>query len=298
MDGEAEVWGDFWADEAGREPGGCLPGRWAGIENAQKAIWHEFIGDLEEGARVLDLATGDGRVLRWMGDSRPDLVRVGIDIAPELPPPPPGIEIHTGVAMHKLPFEDDSFAVVVSQFGFEYGDVRKTAREIVRVLAPGGKVGLLVHRGDGPILKHNRKRRSELLWALRERGVARKVRAILDEGPDAIPKAVALAAKVARQGNAKYGPNSPAWEIPEAIRRSCVMGQRAGVGSIVETVSAIETRARNELGRIQSLASACATADARGRIVKAFAAGGLGAGETRSVTEPSGRVLADFITFS
>lgn len=298
MSDEAKAWGDFWATNAGGDSNGCLPDRWAAIENAQRAAWDAFNYDLPEGARVLDLATGDGRVLRWMLERRPDLSLTGIDLAPTLPPAPPGTTTQGGVAMEKLPFADASFEAVVSQFGFEYGDPANVSAEIARVLAKGGKVGLMVHRGDGPILEHNRQRRAELLWALKEKGVARKARAMLSRGPGGIEKASNLAAKIAKQGHARFGATSPAWEIPEAIRRSCLMGARAGSGSIVETIAVIEARAKNELGRIQSLTNACATADKRERLVEAFAKVGLSHRATSSVSEPSGRALADFLTFS
>lgn len=298
MNDDAKAWGDFWASNTGGDTGGCLPDRWATIEQAQRGAWNAFVAGLDSGAKVLDLATGDGRVLGWMLKTRSDLDLTGIDLAPKLPAPPQGTQTRGGIAMEELPFEDGSFDAVVSQFGFEYGDSAKIAAEIARVLKQGGKVGLMVHRGDGPILEHNRKRRNELLWALKEKAVARKVRTALKPGASGIERAVKLAEKVARQGGEKFGPQSPAWEIPEAIRRSCLMGQRAGVGSIIETIASIEAQAKNELGRIASLARACKTADAREKIVASFAAHDLALADTKPVREPNGRELADFITFN
>ena len=139
-----DAWGDFWALNARGntrgKTGGCLPQRWAAIEQAQQSSWLGFIEALPEGARVLDLATGDGRVLGWMRAKRPDLDLTGIDLSPSLPPPPAGTRTMAGIPMEQLPFEDDHFHAVVSQFGFEYGDVSKVSAEIGRVLAPDGKV--------------------------------------------------------------------------------------------------------------------------------------------------------------
>lgn len=299
MANNSGVWSDFWASNAGGsgDSGGCLPERWAAIEQAQSAAWREFIAGLPQGAKVLDLATGDGRVLRWMQAARSDLALTGIDLAPTLPPAPAGTETRGGVSMEALPFADASFDAVVSQFGFEYGDSAKVAAEIARVLVPEGRVALMVHRGDGPILEHNKQRRSELLWALREKAVGRKVSIALKQGTSGIAKGMRVAAKAAEQGAAKFGQTSPAWEIPEAIRRSCLMGERAGVGSIIETIGVIEAKAKNELGRIQSLTNACGTADKREALHAHFAANGLAHKDTREICEPSGRALADFLTF-
>lgn len=289
------VWDDFWADNAGG--GGCLPAGWVEIEHAQVAAWRGLATGLPQAGKVLDLATGDGRVLHWLRGARPDLSLNGIDLAPALPPAPAGTQVQGGVAMEAVPFADGNFDAVVSQFGFEYGDTPKVAAEIARVLGPGGKVALMVHRGDGPILEHNKKRRSELLWALREKAVGRKVRASLAQGAGGFGKAVRLAAKIADQGAAKFGKTSPAWEIPEAIRRSCLMGERSGAGSVTGTIEMIEGKAKNELGRIQSLTNACANADRRDAVHAAFAAHGLSHRETSAIREPSGRAFADFITF-
>jgi len=156
---------------------------------------------------------------------------------------------------------------------------------------------LMTHRGDGPILEHNIQRRNQLVWALREKAVARRVKTTLRGGSGAIERAAKIAGKIADQGARKFGQSSPAWEVAEAIRRSSQMGRTSGVDSIVETIEMIEKQARNELGRIKSLAGACKTADERERIIEAFAGNDLALQGTTEVCEPSGRPLADFTTF-
>lgn len=49
---DAAAWSDFWAANAGGSAGGCLPQRWAAIEEAQRAAWRGFIADLPEGAAL------------------------------------------------------------------------------------------------------------------------------------------------------------------------------------------------------------------------------------------------------
>lgn len=292
---DAAAWSDFWARNSTSGANGCLPERWAVIEEAQKRAWHGFIADLPEGARVLDLATGDGRVLRWMREVRPDLVLEGIDLAPELPPAPDGTNIQGGVEMEFLPFDDSSFDAVVSQFGFEYGDTSATAAEIVRVLKRGGAAGLMVHRGDGPILEHNRARQAQIDWVLGEVDVAGAVRRALNAAGAGPAVAAQVAAAVARLGEARFGQKSPAWEIPEALRRACVLGERQGVQSVESTIAAITDQAANEIGRIKALAGACATADDRPALSAVFGVHGMSLREGSEVREPSGRPLADFL---
>lgn len=296
-----DPWGDFWALNArgntSGEGGGCLPQRWAAIETAQRNTWQSFAADFPKGARVVDLATGDGRVLKWMRQVRPDLTLIGIDLSPSLPPSPEGTETLSGVPMESLPFEDGSIDAVVSQFGFEYGKVAQVTEEIRRVLKPGGKVGLIMHRGDGPILEHNQQRRKELLWALKDKAVAKKTSSALKKGQQGIGWSAAYAGKIAQQGAEKFGQKSPAWEIPEAIRRTCLMGRSSGIGSIIETIGIIEGHAKNELGRISSLGGACANADKRDSIEQAFAKHAIAAVSVRPLREPAGREFADFRSF-
>ncbi|MEL6737687.1 MAG: class I SAM-dependent methyltransferase [Pseudomonadota bacterium] len=297
----ADPWGDFWAiNKRSRVVGGgngCLPQRWGAIERALQGAWERFVQSVSEGGTVLDLATGDGRIMGWMQEKRSDLSFIGIDLSPSLPPPPRGTRSRSGIPMEAVPFDDGSMAAVVSQFGFEYGDVAKVAKEIARVLAPGGRVGLIMHRGDGPILEHNKARRAQLMWALKDKGTARKVRNILADGPAAIDKAASFAERVASQGAKRFGETSPAWEIPEAIKRTCLMGRSSGVASIIETIGTIESHAKNELGRINSLAGACATADRRDAIIAEFGKHGLECAQQYELSEPSGRAFADFAQF-
>ena len=298
MSDDAKAWGEFWANNSGGDANGCLPERWAAIEDAQRQAWLGFVGDLPEGAAILDLATGDGRVLHWIYEARSDMALTGIDLAPELPPAPTGTETRGGVAMEDLPFAADSFTGVVSQFGFEYGDVAKIAAEIARVLRSGGKVGLMVHRGDGPILEHNRSRMAAIQWVLGEVDIVTAMTKALD-APGAGPQVAAQVGEaVARLGASKFGPTSPAWEIPEALKRACLLDRQQGDAATRETFAAIAAQAQNEIGRIESLARACATADDRESLVAAFTSLGFTHDGTRPVEEPSGRALADFLVFS
>lgn len=165
----AQSWNDFWAlsKTSGQ---GCLPAAgYEQIDAAQKARWIDLAKQLPKNARVLDLATGNGLVMRWMLGERRDLKMTGVDLASVLPPPPKGTKVRAGVPMEELPFPDARFHTVVSQFGFEYGETAKIAEEAARVLRNGGTLAILTHRQDGPILAHNLKRREQIRWVIDEK---------------------------------------------------------------------------------------------------------------------------------
>lgn len=292
---EAKAWSAFWATER-RKGGGCLPDAWQGIDRIQAEAWRSFAGDLPGAARILDLGTGDARVLATFKALSPRYKLQGVDLAPELPDPPQGIRTRGGVAMEDLPFTDESFDAVTAQFAFEYGDPARGAAEIARVLKPGGKVGLITHRGDGPILAHNLARRDAIRWAIDEQELVEKAKkslALRALGQIGVPPALAAAPG---EGASRFGAQSAAWEIAEAVRQTLVMGARDHPANVSATLDRIAAQARNELGRIDSLEIACRTADDRDALAAAFAGAGLRQCEIRDLAEPGRPPFAHFRT--
>ena len=100
--------------------------------------------EIRSGHRVLDVACGTGILAReaalHTGD---DGFVAGLDAAPGMLAVAkrlaPSIEWREGTA-EMLPYEDNSFDAVVSQFGLMFVQDRRAAlREMLRVLAPGGE---------------------------------------------------------------------------------------------------------------------------------------------------------------
>lgn len=114
--------------------------------------WAAKVADavqVQAGQRVLDVACGTGILAREIAsrigaagrvvgvDPNPGMVAVAKKLAA-------AIEWREGVA-ESLPFPDHSFDAVVSQFGLMFfTDRRQALREMLRVLAPGGRLGVAV----------------------------------------------------------------------------------------------------------------------------------------------------------
>jgi SAM-dependent methyltransferase len=111
--------------------------------------------DLRAGERVLDVAAGNGAAslaaARRFGDV------IATDFVPELlahaatRADVDDLPLTTKVAdCQALPFEDESFDVVLSTFGAMFApDQERTANELLRVCRTGGRIGLVNWTPDG-----------------------------------------------------------------------------------------------------------------------------------------------------
>ena len=289
-------WSEFWAlNRSSGQDGGCLPKGYQGIHGAQAKRWTTFAATLPKKARVLDMATGDGRVMGWLLGARPDLKLVGCDMAPELPTPPRGTKVKSGVVMENLPFPDRQFSCVTSQFGFEYGDSAKVAAQAARVLRDDGLLTILTHRQDGPILAHNLARRDQINWAIAEQGlpdIAKRSLQLRSAGLSVVPEQIQAAPA---QGAKLHGAQSAAWEIAEAIRQTLVMGAKDHPANVARLIDTISSRAQNEMGRISSLEAACANTADEKSFAKALAASGFEAETIEPIHEAGqSKPFADF----
>ena len=96
------------------------------------------------GTRVLDVATGPGYVAAQASER--GAFAIGVDVAEAMVAlarrSHPGIDFRTA-DVHALPFEDASFDAVVGNFVILHlGLPERAVSEFVRVLAPGGRLGL------------------------------------------------------------------------------------------------------------------------------------------------------------
>jgi 2-polyprenyl-3-methyl-5-hydroxy-6-metoxy-1,4-benzoquinol methylase len=93
-------------------------------------------------ARVLDIGCGDGALLDGLASARPDLMLVGVDMAPErlaiLRRSRPFIQANIDDAESLKTVDDDSIDIVLSSQVIEHVDDARMLAAIARVLKPGG----------------------------------------------------------------------------------------------------------------------------------------------------------------
>jgi len=126
-------------------------------------FWEQVVvGDHD---RVIDLACGNG-ALAWLAndflnrDSARTMI-TGIDAATIDPfktlnkdkKEYPMVEFLGNTPIEKLPFDDSTVDVAISQYGLEYSELQRSIPEISRVLKPEAKMGFILHNEQSSILK-------------------------------------------------------------------------------------------------------------------------------------------------
>jgi len=155
------IWNRYWHSD---RIASCFDDN--GLRNYDDRVvadWHAFFGRLPNGTAILDLCTGNGAIAviaaEIGGRQDKEFDVVAVDQA-EIDPQSyvtrhqaalSTIRFRAGVPVESLPFSDKSFGAVVSQYGLEYSDLTRSVPELCRVIAPAGRVRLVMHTAEGTV---------------------------------------------------------------------------------------------------------------------------------------------------
>lgn len=162
----AQAWTAFWQEQGVGSR--CLDDVHPDVRQMLNDHWSAFAATLAPCARILDIGCGAGAVGRPLLAACDSLRVTGIDLADVPAPGDRRIALLPGTPMEKLPFGRGSFDAAVSQFGFEYGNIREAARELARVLVPGAPFFFVVHHADSSIVHRNLTRNRALRGLMSE----------------------------------------------------------------------------------------------------------------------------------
>lgn len=130
-----------------------------------RTAWQEFLARQGDDRMLVDIATGNGAVALLARDIAFEngwSWRIaGVDSASIDPPSylgsagidTSGIEFLGNTPAEQLPFPDGSVDIITSQYGLEYTDMSRVAKEIARVQKPGGVFQFIMHAAEGGIVR-------------------------------------------------------------------------------------------------------------------------------------------------
>lgn len=162
-----------------------------GYDLEVRKAWVEFFSLLADGARILDIGTGNGVVAEIALQTAASLGRRweihGTDLARIDPPRDvpdgarrlAGIVFHPGVATEALPFEAGHFDAVSGHYAIEYTNTAAAFAEVHRVLKAGGAAQFIVHCSDSVLVHAAARSLRETELVLDETRVFRRLHHLL-----------------------------------------------------------------------------------------------------------------------
>lgn len=151
-------WTDYWQQGHLTSFGEDLTGNYTGTLLFE---WEKFFSSIKsEPVKVVDIGTGNGALIDIAVNTADCKTPhfFGVDFAKlkvksELEAD--NITFCPQTSAEKLPFEEGSVNIVVSQFGIEYSDLSQSVSETARVLAKGGEIRWIMHARESSIVKPN-----------------------------------------------------------------------------------------------------------------------------------------------
>ncbi len=173
-----DVWSRYWASGALHSCATSYRNNYAGSIGA---FWQEAFAGLSTPACVLDIATGNAALPNLLLATRQesgiecdaiDLARIEPEWLRKLEPAQrQRIRLHGGVAAEALPFPDNAFDLVVSQYGIEYTDLARSLAELLRVVTRRGRIRLVAHHAQSLPVRLAGEEIDHIDWLLKPDGL-------------------------------------------------------------------------------------------------------------------------------
>ena len=160
-----------------------------------REFWERQFSTLKDGARVVDLATGNGAVALLAAEySTVHEKRFRIDALDRAAIQPgkdlresdaarewlEGVHFRGGAPNEETGLESECADLLTSQYGFEYGDPSASAIEARRILKPGGRIALIVHHANSVVVREAREGLEQHRLCLKQEQLLIRARRVVD----------------------------------------------------------------------------------------------------------------------
>ena len=256
--------------------------------------WVAFFSTLPDGARILDIGTGNGAIALIAKDTGAekslDFRILGVDLA-DIDPPKfvpdgetllAGIEFHGGVSTETLPFDAAAFEAVSGQYIVEYTNIPATLVECARVLVPGGACQLILHHVDSAVVANARESLAQAVRVRGESGLMAEFRRyceLIGESADRAEPArqgfIAAGRELEEEASNSSNPLFINYVL-DSITRLLENRPRLGHAGLLEQAGRLEQLIEDWVSRLDDLVSAALDADGMQALAGEAEAAGFG----------------------
>lgn len=159
-------WDDYWKSTQGLSSFADMKSE-IGYPGEVLDFWKDIISNYNsQELAVADLATGKGALAVWLkvvskktgvnlqveacDSAKIDAAKIKLT-NPAYQEALEEVNFSFSTSVEELPYDDCTFDLLVSQFGFEYSNWNKSIRESIRVLKPKGKLVFMLHHKKSAI---------------------------------------------------------------------------------------------------------------------------------------------------
>jgi SAM-dependent methyltransferase len=272
----------------------CPVGGGIGYTKELKDVWVKFFSGFPDGARILDVGTGNGAVAliaRQAAEAAGKHYEIhGTDLA-QIDPIRyvkdgerlfAGIRFHPMVATEHLPFEASSFEAVSGQYALEYTAIDRALRDIYRVLKSGGLAQFILHHAESIVTRNALESLSQSALVLEESKILRKLRRHLEAERrtgsaarrtwDDLGAALELLERAAARS---HNPLTLRITI-DAVGKLLATGRQLSAAALDREIDRFETDFRAAVRRLEDLVRCGQSGTDMQRIVELAVAGGFG----------------------
>ncbi len=248
----AQSWTHYW--QQGHVES-CIDNQ-SSDNNELKHAWQTFSALITPEACVVDLATGNGSVLKKLAEFKPNAEYVGVDYATVDPQWAIGVKnvnFISDTSIDALPFSNESVDIITSQFGFEYGMNANAINELIRVLKPRGYFQLIIHHELSEIVLPAKRRHYEIDLVLASNSLIEAIEGYLDGLIDV--SALESTGKTFLEKNQSTLSQSISGQCFSVINKAVELQSNNDLSSAVHLVARLKDSLVKELARLSHLIS-------------------------------------------